>query len=123
MANTKTDTFMNATKFPNTNTEQEDTVPSLHTATAIVPTQSAERYSKQLAAHLGHKAEIRTEPDGERIVLTVGSCLLLSRAESIELRAESNTPEGLERIKEVTGSHLARFGQRDGLVVRWLQTE
>lgn len=32
-----------------------------------------------------------------RIILTVGSCLLLSRAEAIELRAEANTPEGLER--------------------------
>lgn len=98
-------------------------MPTLYTASAIVPTQSAKRYSKQLAAHLGHKAEIRNEPDGKRIVLTMGSCLLLSRAEAIELRAESNNPEGLERIKEVTGSHLARFGHRDGLVVRWLRTE
>jgi hypothetical protein len=95
----------------------------MHTATAIVPTESAKRYSKQLVAHLGHKAEIRIEPDGERIVLSAGSCLLVSRAEAIELRAEADTPEGLERIKEVAGSHLERFGHRDGLVVRWSNTE
>jgi uncharacterized protein len=102
--------------------EKETKLPALYTASAIVPTETAKRYSKQLAAHLGRKAEIRTEPDGERIVLTSGSCLLLSREEALELRAESDTPEGLERIKEVTGSHLERFGQRAGLVVRWLQT-
>jgi hypothetical protein len=98
-------------------------VPAMHTATAIVPTESAKRYSKQLIAHLGHKAETRIEPGGERIVLTVGSCLLVSRAEAIELRAEADTAEGLERIKEVAGFHLERFGHRDGLVVRWLKTE
>ncbi|MCP2046577.1 DUF2218 domain-containing protein [Paenarthrobacter histidinolovorans] len=91
-----------------------------YTARAIVRTQSAKRYGKQLASHLGHKAEVRTEQDGERIILTVGSCLLLPRAEAIELRAESSTHEGLERLTEVIGSHLERFGQRDGLLVRWL---
>jgi hypothetical protein len=98
-------------------------VPASYTSTAIVPTESAKCYSKQLASHLGHKAEIRIEPDGERIVFTVGSCLLLSRAEAIELRAESDTGEGLDRVKEVTGSHLERFGQREGLVIRWSNTD
>jgi hypothetical protein len=98
-------------------------VPPLYTSTAIVPTESAKRYSKQLVAHLGHKAEVRVEPDGERIVLSVGSCLLLSRAKAIELLAESDTAAGLERIKEVTASHLERFGQREGLVIRWSNTE
>ncbi|MBP1136621.1 hypothetical protein JOE31_002853 [Arthrobacter sp. PvP023] len=96
-------------------------MPALHTAHAIVPTGSAKHYSKQLTAHPGHKGEVRIEPEGERIVLTVGSCLVLSRSEAIELRAESDTAEGLGRVKEVTASHLERFGQRDGLVVRWLK--
>ncbi|RAX14748.1 DUF2218 domain-containing protein [Pseudarthrobacter sp. AG30] len=93
----------------------------MYTASAIVPTETAKRYSKQLAAHLGRRAEIRLEPDGERIVLSSGSCLLLSRADALELRAESDTEEGLERTKHVTGSHLERFGQRYGLVVQWAQ--
>jgi hypothetical protein len=95
----------------------------LRTATPSVPTESARRYSKQLVAHLGHKAEIRIEPDGERIVFFAGSCILVSRAEAIELRAQADTAEGLERIKEVTGSHLERFGHRDGRVVSWSKTE
>lgn len=97
-------------------------MPALYTARATVPTSSAARYAKQLAAHLGHKAEVRSEPAGQRVVLTVGSCLLVARADALELRAESDTAEGLERVKEVTGSHLERFGQRDGLVIRWLLT-
>ena len=93
-----------------------------YTASAVVPTKIAERYIKQLATHLGHKAEIRIEPDGKRLVLPMGSCLLMSRAEAVELRAESPTAEGLERIKEVTGSHLERFGQRTDVLVHWRMT-
>ena len=91
-----------------------------YTARATVATTSPDRYVKQLAAHLGHKAEIRSEPGGQRIVFAVGSCLLSTQTDSLELRAESGTAEGLNRVKEITESHLERFGQREALQVRWL---
>ncbi|MGX5358076.1 DUF2218 domain-containing protein [Kocuria sp. KH4] len=101
------------------------TTPSLRTATtdhrahATVATGSAARYAKQLASHLGRKAEIRDEADGPRVVLAVGSCLLLAGDRALELRARSATPDGLERVQQVVGSHLERFGQREGLSVAW----
>jgi hypothetical protein len=91
-----------------------------YTARATVASTSPDRYVKQLAAHLGHKAEIRSQPGGQRIVFAVGSCFLSTQVDSLELRAESDTAEGLDRVKEITESHLKRFGQRDGLQVRWL---
>jgi len=92
---------------------------ALHIAQALVATHAATRYAKQLRSHLGQKAEICSEPDGLRVILGAGSCLLLARADALELRAESDTLDGLDRTKEVVGSHLERFGQREGLAVQW----
>jgi hypothetical protein len=54
-------------------------------------------------------------------VLDVSSCLLMPGASSLEPRATASTPEGHDRVEHVVGSHLERFGQRDGLVVTWVR--
>lgn len=90
-----------------------------HRAHATVTTEAAARYAKQLASHLGRKAEIRHEVGGSRVVLTVGSCLLVAGDHALELRAESGAADGLARVQQVIGSHLERFGQREGLSVEW----
>ncbi|MCZ2849847.1 DUF2218 domain-containing protein [Modestobacter sp. VKM Ac-2978] len=89
------------------------------TARADVATASPERYAKQLAAHLGRRSEIRQEPDGIRIVLDAGDCLLRSREETLELLATAPGTEELERVQSVVGSHLERFGARNELEVVW----
>ncbi|GAA1753474.1 DUF2218 domain-containing protein [Kocuria aegyptia] len=89
-------------------------------AQATVATAAAPRYAKQLASHLGRKAEVRDEAEGPRIVLTVGSCLLVAGDQTLELRARSATAEGLERVQQVVGTHLERFGQREGFAVEWV---
>ena len=62
-------------------------MPEQLTASAVVPTEAPARYAKQLASHLGRRAEIREEADGTRIVLGDASCLLQSRPGSLELAA------------------------------------
>jgi hypothetical protein len=88
-------------------------------AFAVVPTGAAPRYQKQLVAHLGRKAEVRSEPEGERLVFCAGSCLLTSGADFLRLSATAETSEGLQQVQEVLGRHLERFGQRDALSVSW----
>ena len=104
-------------------------MPDRVTATATVATPTPERYAKQLAAHLGRKLEVREEADGLRLVFgagdgtedgsSIGDCLLRSQEAALELSASAADPAGLERITEVVGSHLERFGQRNELVVAW----
>jgi hypothetical protein len=99
------------------------------TATAEVATPTPERYAKQLAAHLGHRLEVREEADGVRLVFgagdgttdgaSIGDCLLRSQDAALELSASAAAPADLERITQVVGSHLERFGQRNELVVVW----
>ena len=89
------------------------------TAQATVVTEAAPRYAKQLVSHFGHKTEIGTEAEGPRIVLSAGSCLLVAGESALQLHAAAGTAEGLERVQQVIGSHLERFGQREGLTVDW----
>ena len=102
-------------------------MPDRVTATATVATPTPERYAKQLAAHLGRRLEVREEADGLRLVFgagdgtadgaSIGDCLLRSREAALELSASAADAAGLERITQVVGSHLERFGQRNELVV------
>jgi hypothetical protein len=96
-------------------------MPDRVTATASVPTSTPERYAKQLAAHLGRKLEVREEVDGLRLVFADGSgdCLLRSQNAVLELHAGATGPAELDRITQVVGSHLERFGQRNELTVVW----
>ena len=90
------------------------------TASATVATATPERYAKQLASHLGRRCEIREEPEGIRIVLAdTGDCLLVARDDALDLSATARGPEELDRVLDVVGSHLERFGQRNELHVSW----
>ena len=39
----------------------------------------------------------------------------------LTLRAQAEDPEALERVQDVLGRHLERFGQRNELVVTWAE--
>jgi 2-polyprenyl-6-methoxyphenol hydroxylase-like FAD-dependent oxidoreductase len=90
------------------------------TASATVRTATAERYAKQLVSHLGRRADVVSEPEGDRILIGTGSCLLVGTPEALLLRAEAPGVSALDRVKDVVSRHLVRFGARDELVVAWV---
>jgi hypothetical protein len=69
-------------------------------ASAVVPTGSAGRYVKQLVAHLGHKAEVRSEPEGQRLLFSTGSCLLVSRQRCCTAPRHRRNPGGSTARRE-----------------------
>ena len=90
------------------------------TATSRVATERGERYRKQLASHFGNKIAVAEEPSGT--VLTWGfggTTTLTAEPGALVLRADAEDAETLDRVKDVTGRHLERFGEKDGLVVTW----
>jgi hypothetical protein len=86
---------------------------------ATVATTASARYAKQLASHLGRRAEVLAEPTGDRIVLAGGSCLLEAGTDRLVLRATAGDEAALRRVEQVIGSHLERFGARSELTVAW----
>jgi hypothetical protein len=91
------------------------------TMTASVETFTPERYAKQLAAHLGRRNAVRKDPHGTRVVLTGGECLLSPHDQVLDLHAQASTQAELDQVTQLVGSHLERFGQRNGLTVTWHQ--
>lgn len=98
--------------------------PSAVTSTAVVTTDRPGRYGKQLVAHLSRRAEGEWSDEsatgwidfgGGRAVLASGAGVLNPRVHG--------APEELARLEDVVGRHLARFGARDELVVRWVRQD
>ncbi|GAA4875694.1 MULTISPECIES: DUF2218 domain-containing protein [Saccharopolyspora] len=94
---------------------------------ATVRTDKPDRYGKQLSSHLGRKCAVTEEDGGTRIALPpdrgAGSCLLLAESGALALHASAESTEVLDRVQDVIGRHLERFGQRDGLTVSWVAAE
>jgi uncharacterized protein len=92
---------------------------------AHVATGKPAAYMKQLCRHFGHRSDVSFDdhrgqitfcPDGVHL----GSVELdATSADFLILRATAAADDDLGRVERIAGSHLERFGRRDGLAVRW----
>jgi hypothetical protein len=92
------------------------------TSTALVATDAAARYAKQLLAHLGRKAGVEAvdgEPDGGLLRLSAGTGIVRPRADHLVLEARAADAESLALVEDVLARHLERFGARRELTVSW----
>ncbi|MBC3842439.1 DUF2218 domain-containing protein [Streptacidiphilus sp. 4-A2] len=87
---------------------------------ARVATDRPHRYAKQLAAHLGRKAESSWDEEAGRGALTfgAGTATLVAEPGLLLLTVEGEA-ENLDRLEDVVGRHLVRFGTKDELVAEW----
>jgi uncharacterized protein len=88
-------------------------------ARADVPTDTPERYAKQLVAHLGRRLEWATDGGTSTARVGEGTGQVVVGDGVLTLLAEAPDAEGLARVQDVLGRHLERFGQRNELVVSW----
>ena len=87
------------------------------TSHALVAIERPARYGKQLAGHIGHRVQVDELENGWALhigdgmghVLPHESGLDGSSEPVLELHAEAETPEMLNRVKEVLGKHLLQF--------------
>jgi hypothetical protein len=88
---------------------------------AALAIERPERYAKQLAAHISHKAEASSESDGvTTITFGFGASGTISvNSDSVLLSAQSETQEGLERAQDVLGRHLLKFAKLDDQQITW----
>jgi len=100
-----------------------------HLSTARVSTDRPSRYGKQLAAHMGRKITSSWDETAQTGSLTFdreGAATGVVRLSchdgvlQLDLAAED---EHLERLEQVTGIHLARFGAKEGIVVSWIRQD
>ena len=90
------------------------------TARADVPTETPERYAKQLVSHLGRRTSWVTDGDTSSAEIAGGTGRVVVGDAALVLIAEAPDVESLARVQHVLGSHLERFGQRNELAVTWV---
>ena len=90
---------------------------------ADVPTDAPERYAKQLVSHLGRKTEWTTEGPVSTATIAGGTGVVEVGDGVLTLLAEASDTVTLDRVQDVLGRHLERFGQRNELTVVWTQTQ
>ena len=96
---------------------------------AMIPTERAARYGKQLVSHMGHKITgFWDEEASSGYLLFDREGPVLGRfdvvASASNLRLELRTePERADRLEFIVGIHLARFGARDSLAISWERTD
>ncbi len=83
-------------------------------------TDRAERYGSQLVKHFTRKDLEGSWEDGRGFVrFSVGLASFTAAADTLLLRVEADSEEGVERLRDVVERHLVRFGTRDELTVTW----
>jgi len=87
---------------------------------ARVVTDRPHRYAKQLAAHLGRKVGSSWDDEAGHGALTfqMGTATLTAEPGLLLLAVEGEA-DSLDRLEDVVGRHLVRFGAKDELVAEW----
>jgi catechol 2,3-dioxygenase len=86
---------------------------------ADVVTDRPSPYLLQLAKHFRHKLDVTFDERAGTLPFAFGRCELRAGDGALHLEAIAATPEELERVEHVVGSHLERFGRRHALSVSW----
>jgi uncharacterized protein len=86
---------------------------------AEVATDKPVPYMRQLCKHFGHKVDASFDDDSGYIQFDFGRCELHAADGRLTLEVSAADAESHERMERVIGSHLERFGRRDGLAVAW----
>ena len=92
---------------------------SSFTSQADVATDKPVPYMRQLCKHFGHRVDAAFDDDSGYIRFDSGRCDLRAVGTSLHLTVTADDAESRDRLTGVVGSHLERFGRRDGLNVSW----
>lgn len=91
---------------------------------AEVATERPARYGKQLVNHLGRKQGGEWDETTSTGWVKLGGGRLEASATDAALELSLVAPaEDLERLEDVVGRHLVRFGARDELVCAWTRAD
>jgi catechol 2,3-dioxygenase len=92
---------------------------------ADVATDRPSPYLLQLAKHFRHKLDVAFDEREATIPFAFGRAELHAKPDEnvLVIEAVAATPAELERVEQVTGSHLVRFGRRHELAVEWTRQE
>jgi hypothetical protein len=91
--------------------------------TATIRTPEAEALALRMRKHFGHKVPVEIVGGVSRVRITAGEFELEPRGDSLAVRATGPDEEALARVRDVVGSHLARFARKTEVELVWASLE
>jgi hypothetical protein len=87
---------------------------------ARVATDRPNRYAKQLASHFSRKIETHWDEETGQgsLSFSFGTAAMTAASDALLLVVEGDAGD-LDRLEDVVGRHLVRFGTKDELVAEW----
>jgi uncharacterized protein len=89
------------------------------TSRADIATERPAPYMRQLCRHFGHKADSSFDDRSGYIQFEFGRCDLQAADHELQMTVSADDVQSRQRMQNVIGSHLERFGKRDWLSVAW----
>ncbi|WP_220488119.1 DUF2218 domain-containing protein [Tessaracoccus sp. MC1756] len=108
------------------NLGEPNSAPAGMSSVASVTTERPARYGKQLVGHLGRRAggEWSAETESGWVQLgDLGRAELTAETDTLVLQVFGPDAEAIERLEQVVGRHLVRFGTKDKLAVAWVRDD
>lgn len=92
-------------------------------ASARVETAKASRYLKALCNHFDRKVTAHYDDVNGRVNFPFGDCELNAQADALLITVVAESETTLARVKAVVADHLVRFGNKEELVVNWVDED
>jgi hypothetical protein len=89
-------------------------------ATARVATTKASRYLKALCNHFDRKANAAYDDVNGRVQFPFGDAEFHAEADALLLTVTAESDIMFARVKDVVADHLVRFGNKEELIVDWV---
>ncbi len=86
---------------------------------ANVTLVSASASMKKLCRHFSHKIETEFDDESGSVRFPFARVELKADGQQLTIQVEADDEQGLERGREVIGSHLIRFATRQQVELNW----
>lgn len=91
----------------------------MHESHTHVVTANAERLTKRLCNHWGHKFPVEIDSQGARIELPIGICGLQSVGDGLAVTLQVTDGDQLSHMQTVVADHLQRMAGDEPLTFTW----
>jgi uncharacterized protein len=92
----------------------------MYISSARIETANASGYLQQLCKHFGHKVEASFDASKGSVLFEMGPCEFSADETALTILCRAGDEEGGRLMREVVGSHLARFAFREKLRIEWV---
>lgn len=87
-----------------------------------IETPLASRYLEMLCRHFSRKVPAEWDALRGKVDFKPGACAMRADAAALHITCEHEEPQAVTRMRHIVEDHLTRFGKREGVVLKWMES-